>query len=838
MKKLLSWLIGISPFKISMVVALATIALYVSAVFGRYITFPELIEYRILDSRFKIRGAQPEIAKESPVTVIAIDEKTLQEIGRWPFSRSYQADLVKALREYGSRVIAFDIVFSEADQNSELTKVREIQQLTNELKLDTKTSRSTEAKLQEQIKRTRQREEELQNQLQKLHKKMRSADGKKFAGSLLQSTRKLESELKELQQNMLALAAQQKSISKLSTFLAEAEQKADNDAYFAEVLRKKEDVVLGYFIDSESTQHAHLQQADFDVRTKLIEDSAVKTLKDERDDQSTPLMLDNFGTRFKYPVVNIPQISEAAWMDGHFVQIQDQDGAIRWYPTVVQLEDKFYPSLGIMAVSLYAEADPVLQFDGQGDVYKLIIDDYVVPLAADGRALLNYRGPTGTYNMVSFIDVIKKRVDPKLLEDKIALIGPTAVGIYDLRNTPFDPALPGVEIHATAIDNAIRGDYLRKPFMIRLLDVAIILALGVIMGVLANLPSLFSGLIILLITGTYLWLSQWAMDVHGIWLTTTYQLVQIIGGFLLIIIFKYMSEEKKRKQIKGAFQYYLNPEVVDEVIKDPDKLKLGGEKKNLTMLFSDVRGFTTISEALDAEELSHLLNIYLTPMTNIVFDYSGTLDKYIGDALMAVFGAPIGYKDGGHAWRGCHVALEMMDKLAEMSPEWIAQGYPEIDIGIGLNSGEVSVGNMGSDQRFDYTVMGDAVNLAARLEGINKSYKTNIVISEFTVAQAGDKIVVRELDAVKVKGKLLPVTIFELVAKEETPEIKAYIERWNVGLAQYRNRDFDEAIKTFESVIAMRGSDGPSEVFIERCVSLKSNMPPEGWDGVYTMTTK
>jgi adenylate cyclase len=276
---------------------------------------------------------------------------------------------------------------------------------------------------------------------------------------------------------------------------------------------------------------------------------------------------------------------------------------------------------------------------------------------------------------------------------------------------------------------------------------------------------------------------------------------------------------------------------MEEILKDPSRLKLGGEKKNLTVMFSDIRGFTTISEKLSPQQLVQLLNEYLTAMTDIVFKYDGLLDKYIGDAIMAVWGDAVEQPD--HALRGCRTALDMMRALSALQEKWQREGWPHVDIGIGLNSGDMVVGNMGSDMRFDYTVMGDNVNLSSRLEGINKEYGTHIVISEFTYERVKEILFCRELDSVRVKGKKLPVKIYELIGdRKEAAAHQEAIQRFEAGLAQYKEGRWDEAMALFRETLTLRPGDPPSQLYMNRCESLKAN-PPEGeWDGVFTMTKK
>jgi adenylate cyclase len=316
-----------------------------------------------------------------------------------------------------------------------------------------------------------------------------------------------------------------------------------------------------------------------------------------------------------------------------------------------------------------------------------------------------------------------------------------------------------------------------------------------------------------------------------------YPVLTMVFIYLGITVYRYITEEREKKKIRGAFQYYLTASVVNEILKDPNKLKLGGDKKNLSVMFSDIRGFTSISEKLSPENLVQLLNKYLTAMTNIVFKYDGLLDKYIGDAVMAVFGAPLDQPD--HARRACLTAIEMMTELRRLQIKWKAEGWPEIDIGIGINTGDMVVGNMGSEMRFDYTVMGDSVNLASRLEGTNKEYGTNIIISEFTYEVIKEDFFCRELDAVRVKGKKLPVRIFELLGEaKDKAQWQEFAAIFQHALELYRGGKWDEAIAAFNRVLGLKPDDFPSRLYIERCESLKET-PPEGeWDGVFTMTRK
>jgi adenylate cyclase len=304
-----------------------------------------------------------------------------------------------------------------------------------------------------------------------------------------------------------------------------------------------------------------------------------------------------------------------------------------------------------------------------------------------------------------------------------------------------------------------------------------------------------------------------------------------------IIFLGYLTTDREKSRLRGAFQYYLNESVMEQMLRHPEKLKLGGEKRELTVLFSDIRGFTTLSERMQPEALVKFINSYLTPMTQIVFSDGGTLDKYIGDALMAFWGAPVDQPD--HALRACRAAVRFSEKLEELKVTWRAHGLPSLDIGVGINSGPMIVGNMGSDIRFDYTVMGDAVNLASRLEGTSKTYGVRLLMSEATYLQVKDAVVARRLGAVRVKGKQVPVRIYELrgMGQPSGPDAEA-LAAMETALDAYTAQRFADAKAAFQKVLALWPQDPPALRYLEE-IAVRENRPPEpNWDGVYTATTK
>ncbi|HEX7534882.1 MAG TPA: adenylate/guanylate cyclase domain-containing protein, partial [Syntrophales bacterium] len=466
------------------------------------------------------------------------------------------------------------------------------------------------------------------------------------------------------------------------------------------------------------------------------------------------------------------------------------------------------------------------------------IGDINIPTDEKGRMLVNYLGPGKTFPHYSISDIIKGRLSPDTFKDKIVIVGATAIGIYDLRLTPYSSVFPGVEIHATAIDNILHGNFLHRSSGTSLLDVCVIVFCGLLIGIVVPRVKAVQGMILaLLIVTVFVVVNAFIFSRYNLWLNVVYPALTMIIIYLGITVYRYITEEREKKKIRGAFQYYLTASVINEMLKDPSKLKLGGDKKDLTVLFSDIRGFTTISEKLTPEDLVRLLNEYLTEMTNLVFKYDGLLDKYMGDAIMAVFGAPLDQPD--HAVRACRTALDMMEELRKLQKKWADEGRPVFDIGVGINSGDMVVGNMGSDMRFDYTVMGDMVNLGSRLEGINKEYGTNIVISEYTYAAVKDALFCRELDSVRVKGKKLPVKIYELLGeKKDAEKWERAVSLFEEGLLKYKLGLWDEAIAAFRKVIEVKQDDAPAKLYIGRCEELKKN-PPEGpWAGVFTMTRK
>ena len=456
------------------------------------------------------------------------------------------------------------------------------------------------------------------------------------------------------------------------------------------------------------------------------------------------------------------------------------------------------------------------------------------------RFLINFIDKPGSFQTVSFSDVINNRTNLEFFKDKLILIGATSPDLHDdyFVPTSYGKAMPGVEIHANAIQTIINKDFLKEQPKFSVILIIFIFSIIVSLFLYKTKIWIASVSSFVLLLG-YIVLAIKIFD-YGIIMNLVYPIITVIFTFIPIVSSFYLFEEKQKRKIKNAFSKYVSNTLVEQIVKNPDKLKLGGEKKEITVFFSDIRGFTTISEKLKPEQLVHILNEYLTAMTNIIMGNNGLVDKYIGDAIMALWNVPLDEKR--HAELACLASLDMKSKLIELNHKWHEEN-PELkdklNIGIGLNTGEAIIGNVGSEDRFDYTAIGDCVNLASRIEGLNKNYGTNTIISENTLKalkEIKDKFVFRELDYVAVKGKKEPIKIYELICllSELNEENKEMIQNFEQGLKLYREKKFEKALEFFKK----NEDDEPSKIFIERCKYFKQNPPEENWDFVWTMKEK
>ncbi|HWM79472.1 MAG TPA: adenylate/guanylate cyclase domain-containing protein, partial [Methylomirabilota bacterium] len=464
----------------------------------------------------------------------------------------------------------------------------------------------------------------------------------------------------------------------------------------------------------------------------------------------------------------IPGLADAAQTLGHVTMLADRDGTTRWEAVAFEDQGRYYPSLAVEAVRLATGVEPTkLTLDFGRD---LTVGSVAVPLDPRDRMLINYAGPGGTFRHLSAVDLLTGKVPPEAVRDRIVFVGATAAGTYDLRVTPTSPVMPGVEKHANVAANILSGRFLRRPDWVELVDLAGILVLPLTLAwLLPRLrPAVSVGAVALV------WAALFGA-VHlafrgGLWLPVVYPTLALGLTFLGITVYRLLTEERQRLWTKRAFQQFVSPEVVEQLMDNPAALQFGGEMRNLTVLFSDIRDFTPYTERHPPHEVVQMLREYLTKMVDQVLTQQGTLDKFIGDGVMAIFGAPVPLPN--HAERACRAALGMIRELEALQARWAAEGREPFRIGIGINTGDMMVGNLGSEQLFDYTVAGDGVNVAARVESLNKEYKTetSIIISETTYVAAKDVLDVRRLGEATVKGKTRPIVVYELRGIRTTAE--------------------------------------------------------------------
>jgi len=461
-----------------------------------------------------------------------------------------------------------------------------------------------------------------------------------------------------------------------------------------------------------------------------------------------------------------------------------------------------------------------------------------IPVDAEVSTLVSFRGERGTFRYISAADVLHERTPLADMQNKIVLVGTSAPGLMDMRSTPVGEVYPGVEVHANMISGILNQDIKQNPPYVLGANVLMLLVIGVALAILLPILSPIQGT--LLSAGVLLFevtVSGSLWQFGNIALPLAGGLIMVFTLFALNMTYGYFTTERTKRQITGLFGQYVPSEVVDEMSKNPEQVSMEGESREMTILFSDVRGFTTISEGLEPRDLSLLMNEFLTPLSRVIYGHRGTIDKYMGDCIMAFWGAPL--PDTRHAYHAVLSGLEMQQALTALQPRFKERGWPEIRIGVGINTGRVSVGNMGSEVRVAYTVMGDAVNLASRLEGITKEYGAGVLVGEMTKEEAPE-FIYRELDLVRVKGKDKPVAIFEplgLVSEVEQSTLEQ-IKLFQQALRMYRKQEWDKAELQLFNLLKIAPNSKLYEVYTERVAYYRNNPPGENWDGVFVFKTK
>jgi adenylate cyclase len=708
----------------------------------------------------RMRLVKPQL--DPRIVVIDIDEKSIAEVGHFPWNRKIVAQLVTQLTEhYGVAAAGFDIVFAEADNTSGYEVLEQLAQ------------------------------------------------------------------------------REMKDVGGFGARVAAMKQQLDYDGLLAKALQDQP-VVLGYNV-AEDQRKGQLPAPFFNTATL--------------NGRELPAI-----TSSGY-LANLDRLQAAAATGGIFTALPDPDGILRHTALLMRIGDGFYPTLSLAtaAVALQARAitplwetnvaelsarqrasgglDTLLMFIGQEKVPMRI------PVGENLSNLIEFRGTGGprggAFPYVSAADVLAGRVKKEMLAGRIVLIGTTAPGLLDLRATPVNSAYPGVEVHANMIKSILDGRFKLRPDYadgVEAIQVALVGAvLALALAVLAPLPSI---LLAVAMAGGVFGFNYWTYTEMDWVLKMAMTLVLVGAVFVLNLAWGYFFEVRRNRGLVSRFGEYVAPELVAQMAENPEQYNMDGESRELTVMFVDVRGFTTISEGLTPKALREYINLYLTAMSaDIRSAHQGTLDKYIGDAVMAFWGAPVHFSD--HARRGVATSLLMQASAKRLNQDFIARGWPELKIGIGLNSGLMHVGDMGSNIRRAYTVMGDAVNLGSRLEGITKVYGVGIAVGAATRA-AAPEFSYRELDLVRVKGKHEPVAIFEPVAlsHEIDAATRHQLERWHAALAAVRAQRWEPAEQLLAELQAWSPQCRLYQLYVERVGYFRSHPPGENWDGVTTFDTK
>jgi adenylate cyclase len=539
---------------------------------------------------------------------------------------------------------------------------------------------------------------------------------------------------------------------------------------------------------------------------------------------------------------NLANLQAQAYAAGHFNASPDQDGISRRLPMLVQYDDHVYEAFANAVARAANEAPgarsnkPALGVDANAE--QLRIGKNRIPVNNNMAALIPYRGAQGSFRYVSATNVMTNNVDKAILKNKIVLLGTTAAGLMDLRATPMQNVYPGVEVQANMVAGILDGNIKQNPAYTQGIEFILLLLVGSLLAFcLPNLSPSAATLLTALCLGLLLGLNWLAWQAGNLVLPLAALLVTISALYFFNMAYGFFFESRLKRQLGRLFGLYIPPELVEEMAQNPDSYSLASQNRHMTVLFTDVRDFTSIAEGMAPEQLSLLMNRFLSPMTQAIHQHRGTIDKYMGDAIMAFWGAPVADKQ--HATHAVQAALAMTNALAGLQDDFAAQGWPTIRIGIGLNSGDMVVGNMGSTFRMAYTVLGDAVNLGSRLEALTKYYAVSIIVSEDTKMLAPD-FAYRELDRVRVKGRDKPLAIYEVIGlNDELDEhVRTNLQQYQAALDAYRNQDWPLAEALFKSLSQAQPLCRLYAIYMERIVHFQSNLADADWDGVANFREK
>jgi adenylate cyclase len=553
---------------------------------------------------------------------------------------------------------------------------------------------------------------------------------------------------------------------------------------------------------------------------------------------------------FPHILRNLPNLEQAAAGRGLFTVRPEWDGMVRRVPMVMKAEDKIVPALTLDLLRTVTGSGAILIRTDEAGVRAVAVPGLELPTDQNGRVWVHF-GLHDKARYVSAKDVIEGKVAPEKIAGKLVLVGTSAIGLLDVKTTPVHPAMPGVEVHAQVLEAALTDSLLSAPSYAVVVEMLGALLAGIMIALLAPVASALTLFATAAITVAAFIAASWILySRYQMLFDATFPVLATLVVYVTLVLIGYFREQVDRRRIRSAFAQYLSPSLVEQLASSPQKLVLGGEQRNMTVLFSDVRGFTTISETYknDPQGLTTLMNRFLTPVTNAIVARNGTIDKYMGDAVMAFWNAPL--EDPAHQRNACHAALDVLARVTELNhvreQEASTNGhrFVPIKMGIGINSGTCAVGNMGSDLRFQYTVMGDSVNLASRLEGQTKSYGLSIIIGAATATTVAPDFALLEIDSLRVKGKTEPEVIYTIVGGAEiaqTPDYKSLQDHWSKFLVCYRKQDWTGALRAIE---VCRGEcerfdlAGLLDAYAERIGWLEKNPPAADWDGVFTAETK
>ncbi len=536
----------------------------------------------------------------------------------------------------------------------------------------------------------------------------------------------------------------------------------------------------------------------------------------------------------------LPVLLKGAGNSGFMNTLTDRDGILRRTPLLIAYGNKIYPQLSLATLLTAFKGtipDPIIKVTS-GGIESIKIGTTIIPLEANGSMLINYRGQGRTFPYYSAADVLNDTIAPDKLKDKIIFIGTSAAGLKDIRVSPLDQVYPGVEVHATIVDNILSRDFIKRPDWTPGLEFILILLWGLITTVLIGRVSAVLTLPVTVFLAAAAWLGgAWSLDHLNIWISTFFPLLVLGLNFSILNMEKFWFSEKKKKFFKSAFSKYVSKAVVKQLTENPDKLSLEGEEKPISILFSDIRGFTSISEQLSPSQITELLHDYFTPVTKIIINNHGTHDKFIGDAVMSFWNAPVDIAD--HEKCAVKAGIEMAKTLIDLNKGFQKKFGITLSIGIGLNSGLCRVGNMGSDDIFDYTIIGDNVNLASRLESLTKYYGVQIILSENMLKGVMPDLLTQELDRVRVKGKDKPVRIFTVYpAQDQTKtDRQKEISDYQEAMALYKDRNFQKARDHFRTLKHSYPDQKLYSIYDQRCAIFIKTPPEEHWDGVFTHTS-